>query len=238
MLLRVVELLKAITVLLCRIKHVLDRLCWQPVQLKNVCSRYQSINKSQAMRCGAMSSLSERVWGAPRLCSVVCTPFFSLLIKHFFKGGLGLEPLSQCNPIRCFEPESGCGEWDQLSSHESQVPAPRIALGNCSTCGKRVDGGDQKSVCGGISGGEEIWREADSDWTVWKFKDKLEELLVFNRHMCSAVCSSIKGGLEEYTSVHALRFNLLVPFFLPFLPGYHLIFFPSLSSMGEGEKRH
>lgn len=45
MLLRVVELLKAITVLLYRIKHMLDRLC-PASQLKNVCSRYQSINKN------------------------------------------------------------------------------------------------------------------------------------------------------------------------------------------------
>lgn len=73
---------------------------------------------------------------------------------------------------------------------------------------------------------------------MWKLKDKREELLVFSRHMCSYVCSSIKAGLEEDTGVHSLSFNLLVPFFLPFLPVYHFIFFPSLSSTGEGEKRH
>lgn len=73
---------------------------------------------------------------------------------------------------------------------------------------------------------------------MWKLKDKHEELVVFNRHTCNRICSGIKGGLEEYTSVHALRFNLLVPFFLPFLPVYPSVFFPSLSSMGEGEKRH
>lgn len=39
-----------------------------------------------------------------------------------------------------------------------------VALKNCSTYGKRVDGGDHKTICGGISVGEEIWsREADSD---------------------------------------------------------------------------
>lgn len=47
-------------------------------------------------------------------------------------------------------------------SHKGQLQG--VALRNCSTCGRRVEGGDQKSVCGGISVGEEIWsREADSD---------------------------------------------------------------------------
>ena len=49
-----------------------------------------------------------------------------------------------------------------------------------------------------------------------KFIEKHEELLVFNEHTCSHVCSSIKGGLEEETSVHAMNFNVLFPFILPF----------------------
>lgn len=72
---------------------------------------------------------------------------------------------------------------------------------------------------------------------MWKLKDKHEELLVFNRHLCSRVCSSIKGGLEEDARVHALSFNLLVPFFLPFFASvsFYFLSFPVLHG-GGGEK--
>lgn len=71
------------------------------------------------------------------------------------------------------------------------------------------------------------------------FIEKHEELIVFNKHTCRHVCSSVKGRLEEETSVGAMNFNLLFPFILPFFPVYHLVFFSSsLSSMGEGERRH
>lgn len=124
MLLRVAELLKAITVLLCRIKHVLDRLCWQPVQLKNVCSQYQSINKTQAMRCGAMlESFSEGLGGSKAILS--CLHFLQFINQIFLWERVGFRALSKCNKSRCFQPERWCGEWDQLCSHESQVPAPR-----------------------------------------------------------------------------------------------------------------
>lgn len=49
-----------------------------------------------------------------------------------------------------------------------------------------------------------------------KFIEEPEELLVFNKEMCSRVCCHSKGGLEEEASVHAMNFNLLFPFVLPF----------------------
>lgn len=78
-------------------------------------------------------------------------------------------------------------------------------------------------------------KKAESSWTVQKSIEKHEELSVFNEHTCSHVCSSIRGGVKEETSVHALNFNLLFPFLLPFFQG--IIWFSFLPSPLWGNGR-